>query len=78
MNSVDSFLSVSTVVTLLLSHPIGVLAKTPQNLAQIAVPIPLQLESLIIPILYEAVLFSWVEALHCNAPTELLSPHSAL
>lgn len=47
MNSIGSFLSVSTAATLLLSHPIGAIAKTPQNFAQIAVPIPLQRESLV-------------------------------
>lgn len=73
MNSVGNFLSVSTVATLLLSQPIGAIAKTSQNFAQTAVPIPLQLESLVIPLLYEAVLFSWVGAFQCNASTELLS-----
>jgi hypothetical protein len=46
-NSMGGFLSVATVATLLLSHPIGAIAKIPQNLADIAVLIPRQLDSVL-------------------------------
>lgn len=46
INSVGGFLSVATVATLVLSYPVGAIAKTSQNLSQIAVLIPPELESL--------------------------------
>lgn len=46
INSVGGFLSVATVATLVLSYPVGAIAKTSQNLSQIAVLIPPELDNL--------------------------------
>lgn len=47
MNSVGGFLRVATVATLVLGYPVGAIAKTSQDLSQIAFLVPPKLDSLL-------------------------------